>query len=296
MRIATAPVNWNNPDVPEYRAWLPYRRMMDEFVEAGYDATEWGPGMPEDPDELGTELRARGLTMVGAFVGLGFRDADRYDAEMAKAMTIVTRLHATGGRLLIAAEGGDDRRRGEAGHVDPAGGLTDEQWRNLAGGLHDLADKIAPLGMRVVFHNHVGTYVETPDETARLLDETDPARVGWCLDCGHLAYGGGDNLEMLGRYGDRVAHVHLKDVDGAVLAQAKAGQWSFGQALTSYIFPPLGEGIARIPELVDALLAHGYDGWMVLEQDTSREDPMLVARRNREYLEELLAGAAAGTA
>ena len=296
MRIATAPVNWNNPDVPEYRAWLPYRRMMDEFVEAGYDATEWGPGMPEDPDELGTELRARGLAMVGAFVGLGFRDADRYDAEMAKAMTIVTRLHATGGRLLIAAEGGDDRRRGEAGHVDPAGGLTDEQWRNLAGGLHDLADKIAPLGMRVVFHNHVGTYVETPDETARLLDETDPARVGWCLDCGHLAYGGGDNLEMLGRYGDRVAHVHLKDVDGAVLAQAKAGQWSFGQALTSYIFPPLGEGIARIPELVDALLAHGYDGWMVLEQDTSREDPMLVARRNREYLEELLAGAAAGTA
>jgi len=294
VRISTAPVNWNNPDVPEYRAWLPYRQMMDEFVEAGYDATEWGPGMPEDPAELDAELRSRGLTMVGAFVGLGFRDADRYDAEMAKAMEIVRRLHATGGAYLIAAEAGDDRRRGEAGHVDPAGGLTDEQWRNLAKGLHDLADNIAPLGMKVVFHNHVGTYVETPGETARLLDETDPARVGWCLDIGHLAYGGGDSLAMLGTYGDRVAHIHLKDVDGDILAKARAGSWSFGQALKAYIFPPLGEGIARVPEVVADLLARGYDGWFVLEQDTNEGSPMEVARRNREYLEALLAEARGG--
>ena len=294
MRIATAPVNWNNPDVPEYRPWLPYRRMMDEFVEAGYNATEWGPGMPEEPAELDAELRARGLTMVGAFVGLGFRDADRYDAEMARAMEIVRRLHATGGTYLIAAEAGDDRRRGEAGHVDPAGGLTDEQWRNLAKGLHDLADRIAPLRMRVVFHNHVGTYVETPRETARLLDETDPAKVGWCLDIGHLAYGGGNSLAMLGEYGDRVEHIHLKDVDGAVLARSRAEGWSFGQALKTYIFPPLGEGIAQVPEVVADLLARGYDGWFVLEQDTTPGDPMVTARRNREYLEALLAGTGRG--
>jgi len=288
MRIATAPVNWNNPDVPEYRAWLPYGRMMDEFVQAGYDATEWGPGMPEDPAELKAELDKRGLEMVGAFVGLGFRDADRYDAEMAKAMEIARRLQATGGKLLIAAEGGDDRRRAEAGHVVEADGLTDDQWRNLAKGLHDLADNLAPLGMSVVFHNHVGTYVETPGETARLLDETDPAKVGWCLDIGHLAYGGGNSLEMLGTYGDRVRHIHLKDVSGEVLAQAQAGGWSFGRALKSFIFPALGEGIAQVPECVEALLARGYDGWFVLEQDTTPDDPKDVARANREYLEALL--------
>ncbi len=292
MRIATAPVNWNNPDVPEYRAWLPYQRMMDEFVEAGYDATEWGPGMPEDPAELKAELDKRGLDMVGAFVGLGFRDAGRHDEEMAKAMTIARRLHATGGRLLIAAEAGDDRRRGEAGHVDEFRGLSDEQWRNLAEGLHDLADTLVPMGMRVVFHNHVGTYVETPAETARLLDETDPAKVGWCLDIGHLAYGGGDSLAMLPAYGDRVTHIHLKDVDGEILARAKAEGWSFGQALKAYIFPPLGQGIARVPEVVAALLARGYDGWFVLEQDTCAGDPKDDARANREYLEALLAQAA----
>jgi inosose dehydratase len=269
--------------------------MMDEFVEAGYDATEWGPGMPEDAAELKRALDARGLRMVGAFVGLGFRDPERYEAEMARAMAIVERLHATGGTMLIVAEGGDDRRRGEAGHVDDSRGMTDDQWRNLARGLHDVADRIAPLGMRVVFHNHVGTYVETPAETARLLDETDPTKVGWCLDVGHLAYGGGDALSMLPAYGDSVAHIHLKDVDGDILARAKAGEWSFGTALKSYIFPALGRGIARIPEVVRTLIDRGYGGWFVLEQDTNEGDPKEVARANREYLEGLLAELGAGT-
>jgi inosose dehydratase len=173
--------------------------------------------------------------------------------------------------------------------VDEANGLTDEQWHNLAKGLHDLADNLEPLGMKVAFHNHVGTYVETQAETARLLDETDPAKVGWCLDIGHLAYGGGNTLSMLPAYGDRVTHIHLKDVDGAVLARAQAEGWSFGQALKTWIFPALGEGIANVPEVVAELLRRGYDGWFVLEQDTTPDDPKDVARANREYLEALLA-------
>jgi len=182
MRLATAPVNWNNPDVPEYRAWIPYGRMMDEFVAAGYDACEWGSNMPSDQAILNPELQSRGLTIVGAFVGLALCDAERRDAELGRALGIAAFLRATGGTRLIAADSGDDRRRAEAGHVDPAGGLTDGQWRSLGEGLDELGRRLEPMGMRLVFHNHVGTYVETADETARLLDETDLERVGWCLD------------------------------------------------------------------------------------------------------------------
>ncbi len=289
MRLATAPVNWNNPDVPEYRAWVPYGTMMDEFVAAGYDACEWGSNMPTDPATLSAELRGRGLTMVGAFVGLALRDPARRKAELERALTTARFIKAAGGTHLIAADSGDDRRRAEAGHVDPAGGLSDAAWDSLGDGLDELGEALEPMGMRLVFHNHVGTYVETPEETARLLDETDARYVGWCLDCGHLAYGGGDSLEMLERYGDRVGHVHIKDVDGAILARAKAEGWSFAQALKGFIFPPLGEGIARIPSVVDALRSHGYDGWCVIEQDTTSGDPLETARRNREYLEALVA-------
>jgi inosose dehydratase len=287
MRIATAVVNWNNPDIPDVFPWIPYGEAMDHFVEAGYDATEWGPSMPTDPEVLREDLRSRGLDLVGAFVGLGFRDADKLEREIERALGIARFLAANGGTRLIAAEAGDDRRRGEAGHVDESRGLTDEQWRNLTGGLNDLGRRLVPFGMELVFHNHVGTYVETPAETARLLDETDPALVGWCLDIGHLAFGGGDAMDMLGRYAGRVKHVHAKDVSGEILAQAKAGGWSFGKALEHYIFPPLGEGIARIPEVVGALRAVGYDGWYVIEQDTS-PDPTATARANRVYLKGLL--------
>jgi inosose dehydratase len=289
VRIATAVVNWNTPDIPEIFPWMPYGEALDHMVEAGYDATEWGPSMPTDPVELGEALGIRGLDLVGAFVGLGFRDADRLEPELERALGIARFLTANGGRVLIAAEAGDDRRRGEAGHVDESRGLTDGQWRSLASGLGELARRIEPMGMTLAFHNHVGTYVETPAETARLLDEADPALVGWCLDIGHLAFGGGQAIDLLPRYADRVRHVHAKDVDGAVLARAKDEGWSFGRALANFVFPPLGEGIARIPEVVEALRGAGYDGWYVIEQDTA-PDPTATARANREYLEGLLAG------
>ena len=125
--------------------------------------------------------------------------------------------------------------------------------------------------------------------TERLLDETAPTLVGWCLDCGHVAYGGGDTLELLQRYGDRVAYVHIKDVDGAVLARARAEQWSFHQALKHYIFAPLGQGIVGIPNVVAALYDHRYTGWLVIEQDTTPDDPTEMARANRVYLEQVLA-------
>ena len=287
MRIATAVVNWNNPDIPDVFPWMPYGEALDHMAEAGYDATEWGPSMPTDPGELGEALRARGLDLVGAFVGLGFRDAERLEPELERALGIADFLAANGGMVLVAAEASDDRRRGEAGHVDESRGLTGAQWRNLASGLDELARRIEPLGMTLAFHNHVGTYVETPAETARLLDETDPALVGWCLDVGHLAFGGGLAMELLPKYADRVKHVHVKDVDGRVLARAKAEGWSFGQALAHFIFPPLGQGIAQIPEVVAALKGVGYDGWYVIEQDTA-PDPTAVAKANRVYLEGLL--------
>jgi inosose dehydratase len=287
MRIATAVVNWNTPDIPDVIPWIPYGQALDHMVEAGYDATEWGPSMPTDADELGQALGSRGLDLVGAFVGLGFRDADLLEPEIERALEIARFLTANGGTVLIAAEAGDDRRRGEAGHVDESHGLSDDQWENLARGLEMLARRIEPLGMTLAFHNHVGTYVETPAETARLLDETVPELVGWCLDIGHLAFGGGDAMDLLPRYAKRVNHVHAKDVDGAILERARSEGWSFGTALEHYIFPPLGMGVARIPEVVRALLDIGYDGWWVIEQDTA-PDPTATAAANRRYLEGLL--------
>jgi len=288
MKLATAPVNWNNADVTDYRPWIPYPELLDQMVAAGYVATEWGMNMERDAGKLRSDLRERNLQMLGGFVGMELRNRRKRDEEIARAVEIGRFFQSAGGGYLIAADSGDNRRRGEAGHVDPSGALPDEQWKSLATGLNDLARELAPIGVRVVFHNHVGTYVETQEETARLLDETDPALVSWCLDCGHLAYGGGDTLHALQKYGNRVGYVHIKDVDGQVLQKSREHGWSFAQALKSYIFAPLGEGIARVPEVIDSLRQAGYTGWLVIEQDTTPDDPTQIAAENRLYLEPLI--------
>ena len=287
MRIATSPINWNNEDVPETRRHVPYPAILDEILDAGYTATEWSSSLPTDPDDLLPDLVGHDLEITGAFVGLELRNPSQRGGDLFRALQRAAFLHSIGGSFLVAADSGDHNRRTAAGRVTVDHGLSDAQWLSLTSGLNDLGRRLRAMGMQLVFHNHVGTYVESAEETARLLDSTDADAVGWCLDCGHLAYGGGDTLEMLRAYGDRVAYAHLKDVDGAVLDRARAGRWDFHEALKRFVFTPLGEGIARIPQVVEALMSSNKNIWVVVEQDTTSQDPTETARRNREYLEEL---------
>jgi inosose dehydratase len=288
MKLATAPVNWNNNDVRDYREWTPYPRLLEEMLTAGYTATEWDVCMENDAARMRADLQTKHLQMLGRFVGLELRNPEKREIEIKRGLEIARFLKMIGGEYLIAADSGDERRWREAGHVDPKGALSEAQWRSLGAGLNELGRRVKEDGMQVVFHNHVGTYVETEVETGRLLDETDPGLVGWCLDCGHLAYGGGDTLRMLTQYGDRVRYVHIKDVDGKVLASSQTEQWGFDKALKSFIFCPLGQGVARVPEVLRALKLNSYEGWLVIEQDTTPLDPTENARQNRIYLEKLL--------
>jgi inosose dehydratase len=288
MKLATAPVNWNSPDVPEYREYTPYPQLLDEMSTAGYTATEWSTIMPREPKVLMQDLQARGMRMLGGFVGLELRDSAKRTQEISKGLEIGNYFKSLGASYLIAADTGDTRRIEAGGHVDASIGLTDEQWNSLGSGLNELATALKPVGVKLVFHNHVGTYVETEEETSRLLDVTDASLVGWCLDCGHLTYGGGDTLRMLKKYGGRVGYVHIKDVDGEILQRALQERWSFHRALKAFIFAKLGHGIVNIPAVIRALTDSGYDGWVVVEQDTTPGDPTKVAGENRRYLEGLV--------
>ena len=284
ITIGTAPVNWNNEDVPDYRPWTPYERMLDEMVEAGYGATEFSSHFPADPAQAKRDLSARGLAPASTFLGLNLRDAGMLPMEAARAEERAGYLRALGGDALIIADSGDERRRASGGHVSAADGLDDGAWQNLVGGLEAVADRCAHQGVRIVFHNHVGTYVETESELSRLLDMTDPARVGLCLDVGHLLYGGGDVGRVMERYGERVRYVHLKDVDLEVLDRCRREKLGFHDALRLGIFTEFGTGGMDFRRFFAALEARDYAGWVIVEQDTTRKTPLESARINREYL------------
>lgn len=305
--LANAPCSWGTLEFDGLEGEpVGYRQMLDELAETGYTGTElgdWGY-MPTDPAVLHAELRARGLTMQGAFVPVALSDPEAHEPGVAQALRTARLLAAVADRsaqehlpvLVLADDNGTDPvRTGHAGRITPTMGLSDAAWQTVAQGTNRIAEAVwAETGLRTVFHHHCAGYIETPDEIARLLDLTDPALVGLVFDTGHYAYGAGPDgcaavLAGLDRFADRIGYVHFKDCDPAVARRARAAGWDYFEAVRHGIFGELGQGGVDFAAVLAWLRQHGYRGWIVVEQDVlpGMGTPRESARRNRGYLRSL---------
>jgi inosose dehydratase len=267
-RVAGAPISWGVCEVPGWGLQLPPERVLAEMAELGLTATELGPlgYLPAEPDELRAQLAGHGLALVGGFVPLVLHEPSSAEAHRS-ADAIAATLAAAGAEVFVCAAVMD------AGWSPPTP-LGDDQLTRLAGNLAAIAALVAGHGLSFALHPHAGTLVESAADVERLLEITD---VGWCLDTGHLLIGGGDPAAFVRHHPDRVAHVHLKDVDASVAARYRAGELTLMGATQAGLFRPLGRGDAGIAEVLDELDAHGYERWLVLEQDaaiTGEEPPV----------------------
>ncbi len=153
---------------------------------------------------------------------------------------------------------------------------------------------IAAVGCRVELEqgrrgNDAAGLVETPDETSALLTRTDPSLLGLCLDTGHWTFGGGDPLQALRQWGDRIWHVHFKDCDARVAAEVAQDDGDYFAAVQQGVFCELGQGVVDFPAIVEALHSRDYDGWIVVEQDVlpGMGKPRQSAASNREFIRSL---------
>jgi inosose dehydratase len=286
MKIATASVNWNNADLGEGSA-IAFPGILDLARAAGYTAMEYNPLFGDDPDTLNREAAARGIAWCGTYQPVDLVSGPLDDTQLDEIELLAGRLAAIGCHDMVVAEPGRPERIAIAGQV-PANGsssLPAGAWPTVAANLHAVGAAARKQGVDVHFHNHVGTWIETPAEVDALLEHLDTDLVDLCFDTGHYAYGGGDALAFLKENSDLIGYLHLKDVDGDVLKEAQANGWSFLEALRHVVFSPLGEGSAEIPSVLQTLVASEFDGWVVVEQDTCHGDPTEVARQNREFIE-----------
>jgi inosose dehydratase len=283
-RLAGAPISWGVCEVPGWGAMLPPQRVFGEMAGLGLAATELGPVddyLPLDAGAIRDALAPTGLALVGGFVPLVLHEADA-SAALASARRVASVMAAAGADTFVAALVQD-----EAWSAPRE--LTDTGWWQLASNLEQVAALTAELGLTTVVHPHQGTLIEQAQDVDRLASLID---VAWCLDPGHLALGGYDPRAFVERYGDRVAHVHLKDIDLDVAARLNAGELTLMGAVQAGLFVPLGAGDAGIADVVRLLDARGYRGWMVLEQDCAitgplpadGEGPVLDAARSVEFL------------
>lgn len=295
LKIGTAPVSWGIMEVEGWSGQQAYREVLDEMTQAGYAGTELGPYgyLPTEPERVTEELSARGLALVSSFVPIPLEEPERHAASFQEAMTVAKLLAQAGARLIVLAGDMKPARMAVAGRVlEERDGMSDEQWASATRILTRVAISCRELGLATVFHHHVGTLIETPREIERLCASTDAGLIGLCLDTGHYLYGGGDPVEAVQKYGARIRHLHLKDVQPMALASARREGLDFLAAVRHGVFCELGEGAVNFPRVIEELMARDYDGWAIVEQDVDASQPGVhpfeSALRSRQYLRNVI--------
>ena len=285
--IGTVPILWNNVDLRDVPRRVAGAAVIDEIARLGYEGTQFGIGFP-DGEELKAALQEHGLRLAEVYAPLACTADGPLAGALAAGRERLALLHDAGGDVLVAALDGSPERDQASGRAWQPGTprLTDAGSAAVASLLEQLAREAAELGHPLAFHPHTATWIETPDEVARLVDGTDPELVGICLDVGHFTVGGGDPVEAIRGYRDRVRHLHLKDVDAAVLERLRKGQITgFHAALRERVFTELGAGVLDLPGIIDALVELDYGGWLMVEQDTTWRAPSESAAIGRAVLE-----------
>ena len=259
-RLAGAPISWGACEIPGWGVMPTPDRVLAEMAELGLRGTELGSVgfFPDDPDSISAQLKRYELELVGGFVPLVLHEPD-FEGTIRAARKSAELIARASGRMFVI---------GVVQDLDWSAPqeLDDRGWARLAQHLNEIETVTGEYGLTTAVHPHAGTLIETAEQVERAMEVIE---VGWCLDTGHLTIGGADPVQFARSHGDRVVHVHLKDVDANVAADFRAGRRSLVDATRNGLFLPLGKGDARIAEVMEALQAHGYDGWLVLEQDTA---------------------------
>jgi inosose dehydratase len=282
-KLAGAPISWGVCEVPGWGHQLPPERVFDEMAALGLGATELGPVgyLPLEANRARRLLDRGGLQLVAAFVPLVLHGASLEQARRTVA-EVGAFLAALGGEVLVVTPVMDEDWS-EPIELDAAA------WRHLTDNLAAVDDQVRGQGLTLAFHPHVGALVESAAQVERILERSD---VAWCLDTGHLTIGGTDPVEFVRAHADRVVHVHLKDVDRDLAELVRSRTLSLVEATRRGMFRPLGRGDAEIAKVVDLLDRHGYERWLVLEQDTTLtgeeppvgRGPVLDVQASIEYL------------
>lgn len=292
--IGNAPCSWGVLEFDLDGEAPVYERVLNEMAEAGYAGTELGDWefMPTDPQALQKELTDRNLAMLGAFVPVKLSDPEALHSGRQKALETARLLAEVGGEtpvIVLADDNGSDLvRTHHAGRIYPGTfQFSRAQWEVAAHTANHIALSVSEeTGLRTVFHPHCAGYVETPEEVGLFMEATHPRLLGLCLDTAHCAYGGGDPLDLIRHYGDRIWHVHFKGYHAGVAVQCREMEADYFEAVRRGVFCELGQSTIDFQVVLSALKEIDYEGWIVVEQDVlpGTGNPFESALKNREYL------------
>ena len=263
MQVGCAAITWGGPDPAA----------IDDVSATGYAGIQLRASAAKRWEQEPAALRALLAEKRLAFPvlssgGVPFADAAARDS-FAMHVANARFAKAAGGRYLQVVDERPENATPDATDYARMGRL-----------LTELGQRVADVGMTLVYHNHMGALGEHPTEVARILDATDARAVQVLLDIAHWQAAGGDPVQAVQQYASRIAVVHLKDLE----QPAPNGR------VGSYRFRELGAGRVAIPQVLAALARSGFSGWSIVELDgvpVPNTEPRLYAEQSKRYLESL---------
>ncbi len=286
VKIGANPIGWSNDDMRELGGATPLETCLAEAKEAGFEGMELGHKFPREAKALTAALKPFGLACVSGWYSAELLERDAAE-EMKHLRPHLDLLKAMGCNVLVFAE------TSNAIHGDRSKALADRpvlpaaDWAQFGARMTEVGDRVLSEGVRLVYHHHMGTIVESEAEIDKLMASTGPS-VHLLLDTGHATFGGGDPAALARRHRARISHFHAKDIRADVMATAKAQRLSFLDAVIAGVFTVPGDGCVDYPAVLREL--PGYSGWAVVEaeQDPAKAHPLTYAKLGFKNLDKYL--------
>ncbi len=289
IRIGANPICWSNDDLWDIGGNISVEQCLTEARDAGVQGMEKGHKLPEDGPALKKLLADYGMVFVSGWYSTFLLERDA-DAEFAAAQNDLKWRKEAGAEVLVVCECTRTVHGTKSAPLTSRPVLTDAEWAVFLPRMTRFAELVKGYGLQVVYHHHMGTVVQTPEEVDRFMAGTGPA-VKLLLDTGHMTWGGGDAVAMARKYADRIGHVHTKDVRTPIAKKALAEGWSFLDAVLEGVYTVPGDGSIDFTGVFKAL--PNYSGWVVLEaeQDPEKANPKKYVNMGITNLKRFLAEA-----
>jgi inosose dehydratase len=277
IRIGANPICWANDDMPELGGDTTLETILSEAKQIGFEGLELGKKFPRTPEALTAALAPYGLACISGWYSakLLTRDAEAEFAAMTKHLAL---LKSQGSKVMVVCETSNTIQGEIDTPLSRRPRLEGDDWALFGSRMTALGDRLVQEGMRIVYHHHMGSVVQSNDDIHAFMAHTGPS-VDLLLDTGHAVWGGADPAALAARYRDRITHVHTKDIRASVRAQSEAEDWSFLKSVLNGVYTVPGDGFIDFVSIFRNL--PGYDGWVVLEaeQDPAKANPFIYASR-----------------
>ena len=289
IRIGVNPIGWSNDDLRSLGGDTPLETCLAEAASVGFAGVELGHKFPREPAALQAALALYGLACVTGWHSGGLLQHDAA-AEMEVMRSHLDLLKAMGSPVLVFAETSGAIHGDYGAPLSRRPLMAEDDWEPFGRRLTQVAEATLSEGVRLVYHHHMGTVVQSAADIHALMAMTGPA-VGLLLDTGHATWGGANPAALATYYRDRIFHVHAKDVRRDVMQRAEAENWSFLRSVVEGVYTVPGDGMVDYPAVFAALA--GYSGWVVIEaeQDPEKANPLLYAQMGFDHLKAYLSGA-----